>query len=234
MAAFSLEKMVDARVAASAHRSQVVAREGVKSGLLNEARIVCSTLSVCGSRDLTSVLEPFDTVIVDEASQGVEVATLIPLKLGGKRLILIGDPKQLPATVFSKIAEEHGYGTSLFQRLQAGGCKVNMLTIQYRMHPEISRFPSKRFYNNELLNAENILELCGEQVFWQLPCFRPAMFFHVGAAQQASGSSLLNTEEAAFVVHMIETLHKCFPSVNWTRKIAVISPYLEQVRLLRR
>eukprot|EP01066_Platyproteum_vivax_P010933 Platyproteum_vivax@DN4931_c0_g1_i3.p1 len=58
--------------------------------------------------------------------------------------------------------------------------------------------------------------------------------FFVGAAQQASGSSLLNTEEAAFVVHMIETLHKCFPSVNWTRKIAVISPYLEQVRLLRR
>lgn len=36
--------------------------------------------------------------------QAVELATLIPLRLGCRRLILVGDPKQLPATIFSRVA----------------------------------------------------------------------------------------------------------------------------------
>ena len=35
-------------------------------------------------------------------------------------------------------------------RLQKAGCPVNMLSIQYRMHPSIRQFPSRYFYNNEL------------------------------------------------------------------------------------
>lgn len=38
------------------------------------------------------------------ALQAVELATLIPLRLGCRRLILVGDPKQLPATIFSRVA----------------------------------------------------------------------------------------------------------------------------------
>ena len=38
--------------------------------------------------------------------QAVEVLTLIPLKYGCRRLILVGDPKQLPATVFSETATQ--------------------------------------------------------------------------------------------------------------------------------
>lgn len=36
-------------------------------------------------------LKNFDTVIIDEAAQAVEISTLIPLKYGCRRLIMIGD-----------------------------------------------------------------------------------------------------------------------------------------------
>lgn len=41
--------------------------------------------------------------IVDEASQGSELETLIPLALGVQKLVLIGDEQQLPATVISLV-----------------------------------------------------------------------------------------------------------------------------------
>lgn len=40
---------------------------------------------------------------MDEATQSNEQETLMPLTLGIKRLILVGDPAQLPATVISKV-----------------------------------------------------------------------------------------------------------------------------------
>ena len=45
---------------------------------------------------------------------------LIPLQLLARegRLVLVGDPQQLPATVLSRAAERAGLGTSLFERLQ--------------------------------------------------------------------------------------------------------------------
>jgi senataxin len=52
--------------------------------------------------------------------QALEPAVLIPLMLlarGGK-VVLVGDPKQLPATVLSQSAALGGLEQSLFERLQ--------------------------------------------------------------------------------------------------------------------
>ncbi|VAI54735.1 unnamed protein product [Triticum turgidum subsp. durum] len=81
--------------------------------------LVFSTLSFSGSAIFTRMTRAFDVVIIDEAAQAV------------------GDPVQLPATVMSKTAQNLGYRTSLFQRFQAAGFPVQMLKIQYRMHPEV-------------------------------------------------------------------------------------------------
>lgn len=54
-----------------------------------------------GSEKLSKIQNGFDTVVIDEAAQAVELSTLIPLKYGAKRCILVGDPSQLPATVLS-------------------------------------------------------------------------------------------------------------------------------------
>lgn len=39
------------------------------------------------------------------------------MKYGPKKVILIGDPKQLPATTFSKDSEITKYNRSLFERI---------------------------------------------------------------------------------------------------------------------
>ena len=45
----------------------------------------------------------FDAVIIDEAAQAVEPSTLIPFKFNPHRVVMVGDPCQLPATVFSPL-----------------------------------------------------------------------------------------------------------------------------------
>ena len=60
----------------------------------------------------------FATVIIDEACQAVELSTLIPLRYGCRRCILVGDPQQLPPTIISSVAANYQYDHSLFQRLQ--------------------------------------------------------------------------------------------------------------------
>jgi superfamily I DNA and/or RNA helicase len=64
---------------------------------------------------------------------------------------LVGDPRQLPATILSKASKKLDFDRSLFERLMAAGWPVKMLSVQYRMHPHIRRFPSKHFYNDELM-----------------------------------------------------------------------------------
>jgi len=51
----------------------------------------------------TKEKKPFLCCIVDEASQTTEPETLLPIVLDFDKLILVGDPKQLGATVLSAV-----------------------------------------------------------------------------------------------------------------------------------
>ncbi|CAN0309686.1 unnamed protein product, partial [Scytosiphon promiscuus] len=117
-------------------------RQSLEVTLLDEAHLVFSTLNSSGlpCMDHTS---PFEVLVVDEAAQSVEVSTIIPLRLGCKHCVLVGDPNQLPATVFSQArgGKLSQYDRSLFQRLEANDHPVQLLDVQYRMHPTISTFP---------------------------------------------------------------------------------------------
>lgn len=90
---------------------------GAKALVLDDANIVATTLSFSGASLLGKIPE-FDYVIIgtfekeekcchnvnlytDEAAQAVETSTLIPLQHKCTGLVLVGDPKQLPATIVS-------------------------------------------------------------------------------------------------------------------------------------
>lgn len=84
-------------------------KEYAKSIILKRCKIVTGTLSASGSIALKNQDDHYDTVIIDEAAQAVESSILIPLQYCCKRLILIGDHNQLPATIFSKTCEKYNY-----------------------------------------------------------------------------------------------------------------------------
>ena len=162
--------------------------DAAKMEVLNEAHIVCTTLSCAGYAMFNSLKSGFDTVLVDEAAQAVEVSSLIPLKYACRRLILVGDPKQLPATVFSDSATSHNYEQSLFQRLQRGGQQVALLTTQYRMNPSISRFPATEFYRGAVQDAAALLDMPG-QPWHKRRVLAPYVFFDVADGRATESNS---------------------------------------------
>ncbi|KAI0037075.1 AAA domain-containing protein [Vararia minispora EC-137] len=71
---------------------------GVIQTVLNESQVVLATCHTSGGRQLHN--HTFDVVIIDEATQAVEAVCWIPI-FKAKKLILAGDPKQLPPTILS-------------------------------------------------------------------------------------------------------------------------------------
>lgn len=137
-------------------------RYDIRRELLHGADIVASTCSSSGRHSFVNIVVQdniaFQCCIIDEAAQTTEPSTLVPLKYGCANLVLVGDPRQLPATVLSNAASHAGLGMSLFERLEKCGHEVVMLNMQYRMHPILRAFPSLHFYKNQLEDAPYIIE----------------------------------------------------------------------------
>lgn len=86
-------------------RSAELIRKRIQQQIMDEAHIICATLSGSGHDMLRNVNVDFETVIIDEAAQSVELSALIPLKFGCERCILVGDPQQLVCLPF--LAVQH-------------------------------------------------------------------------------------------------------------------------------
>ncbi|CAL8130512.1 unnamed protein product [Prunus armeniaca] len=225
----------------------------LRKSILREAEIVVTTLSGCGG-DLYGVCSEsmsshkfgspsehtlFDAVVIDEAAQALEPATLIPLQLlksNGTKCIMVGDPKQLPATVLSNVASKFLYECSMFERLQRAGHPVIMLTKQYRMHPEICLFPSLHFYEKKLLNGDHMSSKSAP--FHETEGLGPYLFYDVIDGRElrgknASALSLYNEHEADAAVELLRFFKKRYPSEFVGGRIGIITPYKCQLSLLR-
>ncbi|GBB94595.1 hypothetical protein RclHR1_02390001 [Rhizophagus clarus] len=209
-------------------------RGNISNADLFEADVVCATLAGSGHETFANIGIQFSTVIIDEAAQAIELNTLIPLKYDASRIVLVGDPNQLPPTVLSQIATDYSYEQSLFVRFQR--CfpgSIHLLDTQYRMHPEISRFPSRLFYNNALLDAPE-LERKKSQVWHNMHIFGPYRFFDVeGKMIKDKKKSSYNTDEAYIAVKLFLTLIKKFQVVDFKDKVGIITPYKRQLIELR-
>ena len=151
--------------------------QGLARELLAAAGFLFCTLGSVGSAAMRAA-PAVHTLLVDEAAQAVEAEALSPLLCRPRRCLLVGDPMQLSAVVQSPAAQRAGYGRSMMGRLMGlqpvelplggddgggavrTGCNADagrMLDTQYRMHPDISRFPSARFYGGRLRDGGNVL-----------------------------------------------------------------------------
>jgi len=216
------------------YRNREIQRRNIQFKILNDAEVVCSTLSGSAHDVLASMSLTFDTVVIDEAAQCTELSAIIPLRYGCTKCVMVGDPNQLPPTVLSQKAASYKYEQSLFVRIQNNHKdSVYLLNVQYRMHPEISKFPSKEFYHSKLLDGPNMAEKNAKP--WN-SLYGAYRFFDVKGTEEQNEAtkSVFNYTEASLVLELIEDLLGRFPEINWASLIGIISPYKEQVKLLKK
>lgn len=122
--------------------------------IFQESRIVFATCAGAGDPILDGQI--FESVIMDEASMSTEPGALCPLVHRCCHLVLIGDHKQLGPHA------NGGACLSLFERLSRPGACVRanttFLNEQHRMHPALCAFPSRTFYDGQLVTAAGLAE----------------------------------------------------------------------------
>ncbi|KAK4692336.1 senataxin, partial [Lecanoromycetidae sp. Uapishka_2] len=210
-------------------------RRHVQQEILNDAHVICATLSGSGHDMFQNLKIEFENVVIDEAAQSIELSALIPLKYGCSKCVLVGDPKQLPPTVLSREAARFQYEQSLFVRMQANHPDdVHLLDTQYRMHPEISLFPSNAFYDSKLLDGAGMAEL-RRRPWHQSEILGPYRFFDVHGAHQSApqGHSLVNHAEIEVALSLFDRLITDYKGYDFKGKVGIITPYKSQLRQLR-
>ncbi|ESQ54211.1 hypothetical protein EUTSA_v10024227mg [Eutrema salsugineum] len=212
------------------------ARASLEASFANEAEIVFTTVSSSGRKLFSRLTHGFDMVVIDEAAQASEVGVLPPLALGAARCVLVGDPQQLPATVISKAAGTLLYSRSLFERFQLAGCPTLLLTVQYRMHPQIRDFPSRYFYQGRLTDSESV-STAPDEIYYSDSVLKPYLFFDIshGRESHRGGSvSYENIDEARFCVGLYMHLQRTLKSVGGGKvSVGVITPYKLQLKCLK-
>ncbi|PKI48763.1 hypothetical protein CRG98_030845 [Punica granatum] len=228
--------IAEARFRAGNNFNLEEARASLEASYANEAEIVFTTVSSSGRKLFSRLTHGFDMVVIDEAAQASEVAVLPPLSLGAARCVLVGDPQQLPATVISKAAGTLLYSRSLFERFQQAGCPTMLLSVQYRMHPQIRDFPSRYFYQGRLTDSENIAKL-PDEAYYKDPLLRPYLFYDVmhGRESHRGGSvSYQNMHEAHICLRLYEHLQKTLKSLGVGKvSVGIITPYKLQLKCLQ-
>ena len=231
---YSINSIVDEQLGIGPGRTPAMgggqmkqARHDALKRTLNHAQVICATCVGAGSGILEKKM--FEAVLIDEASQATEIATIIPIIHGCQTLVLVGDHHQLPPTVASDAAKAEGLCLSLFERLVEAGVAPSLLDTQYRMHPAISQFPSDCFYGGAIADGIDAAARPPPAGFaWPRPDW-PVAFIPLNDGQESTdGLSKSNRMEAACVVRIVKQLVQAgIPLLE----IGIATPYAAQVRV---
>jgi len=198
--------------------------EFIIDDLVSKAQVITATLA--GANHWTIKKLSFGTVVIDEAAQALEPACWIPI-VKSQKVILAGDHQQLPPTIKSNAAARGGLGLTLMEKCVALHPEaVVLLEEQYRMNTAIMGFSSQQFYGDALkanASVANRLLFADDQPF----CFIDTA--GCAFAEELVGTSTVNPEEALFTYKFCKQFMEGLEPFS----IAVISPYREQVRLLK-
>ena len=205
----------------------------IDTELFTEARVIACTLVGAASRVLER--KRFSSLFIDEAAQAIEAACWIAISRAD-RVILAGDHCQLPPTIKCIEAARGGLGRTLLEKVVLHKPEtVSLLKIQYRMHEDIIRFPSRWFYHDELEAAPEV-KYRGILDFDTPASWIDTSELDLQEKAVAEGTGRLNTGEAELLVREL----KNYMERIGIRRIleehidfGVISPYRAQVHYLR-
>ena len=205
----------------------------IDTELFTEARVIACTLVGAASRVLER--KRFSSLFIDEAAQAIEAACWIAISRAD-RVILAGDHCQLPPTIKCIEAARGGLGRTLLEKVVLHKPEtVSLLKIQYRMHEDIMRFPSRWFYHDELEAAPEV-KYRGILDFDTPVSWIDTSELDLQEKAVAEGTGRLNTGEAELLVREL----KNYMERIGIRRIleehidfGVVSPYRAQVHYLR-
>ncbi|MCS6205672.1 AAA domain-containing protein [Shewanella baltica] len=202
----------------------------------------------------------YDWVIIDEAARSIASELAIAMQ-SGKRVLLVGDHKQLPPlysephkkAIARKLGIVANYSEDLFQsdferafESEYGKEAGAKLLTQYRMAKPIGDLVSQCFYSGELVTGERMIpdiyqdvpKALQSVVTWIDTSLLGKASYHA----KCKGESLSNIAEADEIIALLREIadnEKFITSVSKTVKesepaIGVICMYGEQKRLIRK
>jgi ATP-dependent RNA/DNA helicase IGHMBP2 len=200
--------------------------------IISKTQVITAT--PVGANHYTVRNVKYGTVVIDEAGQALEPACWIPI-LKGEKLVLAGDHFQLSPTIKSNEAARNGLANTLLEKCVALHPEaVVLLEEQYRMNTAIMGYSSKVFYNDRLRAHDSV---AGRLLF---PSDMPVTFIDTagcGFEERLEGTSSTNPEEAVFLFKHLTQLAADLLTEGYTNdsfpSIAVISPYKQQIALLK-
>jgi len=184
---------------------------------LYKSDVVCATMSAAHQfgEDI------FDLAVIDEATQASIAASMIPAARA-KRLVLVGDHKQLPPYYAGENSEEEEMTESLFGLLLElyADDIVTTLRTQYRMNEEIAAFPNEEFYGGQLNHGQQNRQ-------WSIGALPPLAGVQVAGAEETTPTNTYYDVVEADVV--AEEVEKLIQVGVGPADIGIITPYSGQI-----
>lgn len=211
-------------------------------GLLQES-IADATLvgATClGIASISSAINfSFDWVIVDEAGKATPPEIMVPICLG-KKIVLVGDHKQLPPVVDEELLKHQEKGgnitkedleISLFEYLEKSlnsECK-SILDEQYRMNPVIGDLISALFYENKLISRTSRAE---KTIPLKLYNNKPLVWLSTSSIpdrkEERVSDSFRNSVEAKIIYEQLLLIDMELNELGLEKEIAIIAGYRGQ------
>ena len=196
----------------------------------------------------------FDTIIVDEAGRATLSELLVPC-IKAKKLILVGDHKQLAPVidddVLEKIDDKNEAKTSFFQRLferveyvereemdaqvENPGRKnlIHTLEYNYRAERRICDLYSNAFYEGKLKTTDEL----NAKKKHSLSFDSSVIWYDTGKLQdkedKQKGTGKINNCNARIIERILKQLRNEMNNTNINYDIGIITPYKAQMELLR-
>lgn len=189
----------------------------------------------------------YDLVVIDEAARANPLDLLIPMSMG-KKVILVGDHKQLPHMLDPDVVkqfetdarlEELGIlKKSLFERLydmfSNPDNKVKRtarLSLQYRMNPVIEEFASDNFYSNLRLDSSEVDIDSKQAKLNGLYNNQPIAWIDMNKNQYGMESGKRSKCREKEAVKILEEVRKVFKE-DEKKTIGIISFYKKQSEII--
>ncbi len=227
-------------------------RDDLRRIYLDNANVVGITCVQAANRGFSEEFKSFDVVIIDEVSKCTPPELLIPA-LKGKKLVMVGDHRQLPpmldTSTLEEVAQTIGNTRDELQFLEESLFKSQfesadesikqMLTTQYRMHPFIMG-AINQFYDGKL--ESGILEpdtkrahhLAGEIIQESQHLIWVKTPIENQFLEQRNGTSYFNIPEIDAIEHLCQQFESIWASKvangEPKKEIAVITFYGAQLR----